>query len=132
MCSNLNNITMLEKINRIFLILLMSVSTMSTLASDDNTVVTYLTEEPKNIPDHPDGQRKPGKPIRCLITPTGVTLTPAIDDSEILSFDIYVDDMPVASFDDEADFCAFIFSYTGTAEIRLHTTEHTLAGFITL
>lgn len=80
------------------------------------------------LPTH----RKPGLPIRCLITPTGVTLTPAIDDSEILSFDIYVDDMPVASFDDEADFCAFIFSYTGTAEIRLHTTEHTLAGFITL
>lgn len=84
------------------------------------------------VADPDKGQRMPNRLIRCLITPTGVTLTPAIDDSEILSFDIYVDDMPVASFDDEADFCAFIFSYTGTAEIRLHTTEHTLAGFITL
>lgn len=92
-------------------------------------VRTQLVHNPKN---DPDGNRVPSRPIFITINVNGVTIQSS-DKSEATSYVIYDEDgMLIASYADDKEFAAAIFSMSGTIQIRIEFDDYALQGWLTL
>lgn len=105
-------------------------------AADSNTYELTLTEEPEE-PDYPinlppNKHRMPPKPIYCTITSDGIIISSTNAD-DIGTYEVFdIDGVCVAIFENEQDFISYIFSTSGTIEIRFHLDEYVLHGYLSL
>ncbi len=112
----------------------MGVSTAS--ATDDTTYELTLTEA-WDDPDYPidpppHKHRMPPKPIYCTITSDNIIISSTNAD-DIGTYEVFdIDGVCVAIFENEQDFISYIFSTSGTIEIRFHLDEYILQGYLSL
>lgn len=87
--------------------------------------------EPDPDPD-PVGSRIPQRRLMGEISPMGVNIQ-GVDKSEIISFELYAEDeMCVGIFLQEQEFLTFLYSLSGTFELRFITDGYVYIGLIDL
>lgn len=80
-----------------------------------------------------DGYRAPSRPITIYISETEGLQIPQVNKDEIISYSIYnEDEVCVSTFTDETDFVNFVFSWTGTVQVRIEFEDYYLVGWMEL
>lgn len=119
------------------IIIMMIISSFSEIiyAENGNNVKTLaLRQFPKGDrktnTHNKEGHRMPSRPIICYIDATTGIDIETIDSDEIYLFEAYIDDICIASFSEEMEFVAFLFSYSNEVEIYIYTDDYVYIGFL--
>jgi len=103
--------------------------------NDSNTVAVYLYKQYKDNTEEEDdeGNRIPARPVQCYISEsTGIDI-PAVDKSDITSFEVYSENgICLASLTEESEFVSFLFSLSEPVEIRIITDLYIYHGYISM
>ncbi|MDE5877059.1 MAG: hypothetical protein K2H47_06150 [Muribaculaceae bacterium] len=79
------------------------------------------------------GDRLPSRPIECYLSLTEGVVIPTVDIPEIISYEIYdLSEACIGIFSEADDFVSFLFSQSGSFEVRFTTDEYIFVGYITL
>jgi len=127
------------KIPTIVIFIILSIIPVTITA--ENTSATYtvtLQTQPNkgkehNQPIDQEGQRAPARPIQCYISEsTGIDI-PAVDKSDITSFEVYSENgICLASLAEESEFISFLFSLSEPVEIRIITDQYIYHGYTSM
>lgn len=128
----------LKHLNCIILLLMMLLLPNTMLSIEANNSQTVILQKKPVKKEHNqeldrEGTRMPSRPITCVIDSEGIHI-PGVDESDISICEVYdINGNCIAAFTDPSDFIAFIFSCQDEEiEIRIHTDEQILYGFLTL
>lgn len=86
--------------------------------------------EETRLPPDRHGRRAPSAPVICTIDPTGISIA-GIDTTSISLYEVYdADGELLAAYSTEADFISYIFQIQEEVEIRFHTADAILSGWL--
>ncbi len=130
----------LFKLTHIIILMFLATFPLELIAGNEtNTFAVYLYKQSNNNTDNDDddhddeGRRVPSKPIQCYISEsTGIDI-PAVDKSDITSFELYSENgICLASLTEESEFVSFLFSLSEPVEIRIITDRYIYHGYISM
>lgn len=79
------------------------------------------------------GYRSPASPVTIYISEAGGVQIPQSDKGGIISYSVYNEDEEcISTFTNEADFVDFVFTWTGTVQVRIEFADYYLAGWLEL
>lgn len=129
------------KLRILLLILLLcslSIKAMAVTGISAYTVITFVQlkdtcgVDRERTSDGPD-YRSPSRPIRIFITKAEGVQIPQSDKGGIISYSVYNEDEEcISTFTNEADFVDFVFTWTGTVQVRIEFADYYLAGWLEL
>lgn len=126
-----------------FLFLISMVFAVATIilspdARGDNQTRTHLVTMTKQMIQHYDsleefeteGRRMPSRPVQCVISPEGIHIA-GIDTTSISLYEVYdADGELLAAYTAQSDFISCIFQIQEEVEIRFHTADAILSGWL--
>ena len=78
-------------------------------------------------------RRLPSRHIDCTISTTEGVIIPGVNSSDLLSYAIYDESgVCMVIFSEADDFVSFLFSQSGSFEIRFATEDYIYAGYVIL
>lgn len=105
------------------------------MRAESNDIYTfYMSKIPERTPDlDPEGNRKPGKPMLCVISRQNGLQIP-IQKTEILQYELLDPETnePVWLCPDEGAFVEYVFSISGEFLIRINAQDGIYQGNVSL
>ena len=79
------------------------------------------------------GYKAPARPVTIYISEAEGVQIPQSDKGGIISYSVYNEDEEcISTFTNEADFVDFVFTWTGTVQVRIEFADYYLAGWLEL